>query len=35
MVSEIDGKPIGEGAYPVTDRIRKLYKQAIAEDIAR
>jgi branched-chain amino acid aminotransferase len=34
-VSEIDGKPIGDGAYGVTDRIRQLYKQAIAENIAR
>jgi branched-chain amino acid aminotransferase len=34
-VSEIDGKPIGDGTYGVTDRIRQLYKQAIAENIAR
>lgn len=35
MVSEIDGKPIGDGSRPVTERIRQLYKQAIAENIAR
>jgi branched-chain amino acid aminotransferase len=35
MVSEIDGKPIGNGSCPVTERIRQLYKQAIAENIAR
>ena len=34
MVSEIDGKPIGSGTHPVTDRIRQLYKQAIADNIA-
>ncbi|MGJ8597182.1 aminotransferase class IV [Sulfitobacter sp.] len=34
MVSEIDGKPIGDGSHPLTDRIRQLYKQAIAENIA-
>lgn len=34
MVSEIDGKPIGGGTHPVTDRIRQLYKQAIADNIA-
>ena len=33
MVSEIDGKQIGDGSRPVTDRIRQLYKQAIAENI--
>jgi len=33
-VAEIDGKPIGDGARPVTARIQALYKQAIAEDIA-
>lgn len=35
LVSEIDGKPIGDGTRPVTERIRQLYKQAIAENIAR
>ncbi len=35
LVSEIDGKPIGDGSRPVTERIRQLYKQAIAENIAR
>ena len=35
LVSEIDGKPIGDGNRPVTERIRQLYKQAIAENIAR
>ena len=34
MVSEIDGKPIGDGSHPLTDQIRQLYKQAIAENIA-
>lgn len=33
LVAEIDGKPIGDGKQPVTERIRQLYKQAIAEDI--
>lgn len=33
-VSDIDGKPIGAGTHHVTERIRQLYKQAIAEDIA-
>lgn len=33
LVSQIDGKPIGDGTRPVTDRIRALYKQAIADDI--
>ncbi|MEH6644387.1 aminotransferase class IV [Sulfitobacter sp.] len=32
LVSEIDGKNIGNGTQPVTERIRKLYKQAIAEN---
>jgi branched-chain amino acid aminotransferase len=32
LVSEIDGKNIGDGTQPVTERIRKLYKQAIAEN---
>lgn len=35
MVSEIDGKPIGDGSRPVTERIRQLYKRAITENIAR
>jgi len=34
LVSQIDGKPIGDGTRPVTKRIRQLYKQAIAENIA-
>jgi branched-chain amino acid aminotransferase len=33
-VSQIDGKSIGNGTCGVTDRIRQLYKQAIAEDIS-
>lgn len=33
-VSEIDGKPIGNGERPVMQRIRALYKDLIAEDIA-
>ncbi len=33
-VSEIDGKNIGDGNRPITERIRKLYKDAIAENIA-
>lgn len=35
LVSEIDGKPIGDGSRPITERIRQLYKQAIKENIAR
>ena len=35
LVSEIDGKPIGDGSRPITERIRQLYKQAITENIAR
>ena len=34
-VAEIDGKPIGTGARPVTEHIRTVYKRWIAEDIAR
>jgi len=34
LVSEIDGKRIGDGSTPVTERIRALYKQAIAQDVA-
>ncbi len=33
LVSEIDGKPIGTGTQPVTERIRQLYKQAITDNI--
>jgi branched-chain amino acid aminotransferase len=33
-VSKIDGKIIGNGTHHVTDRIRQLYRQAIAENIA-
>ncbi|MEM1078586.1 MAG: aminotransferase class IV [Pseudomonadota bacterium] len=32
-VSEIDGKPIGTGARPMTERIRALYKAAIQENV--
>jgi branched-chain amino acid aminotransferase len=32
LVSQIDGKPIGDGTRPMTERIRHLYKQAIAEN---
>lgn len=35
LVSEIDGKPIGDGTRPLTERIRQLYKQAIVENIRR
>ncbi|PTX54547.1 branched-chain amino acid aminotransferase [Litoreibacter ponti] len=31
-VASIDGKPIGDGARPVMERIRALYKQAVARD---
>lgn len=34
-VAEIDGKPIGTGAHPITERIQALYKAAIAEEVAR
>ena len=34
-VAEIDGKPIGNGERPVTARIRALYKDLIAAEIAR
>ena len=34
-VAEIDGKPIGTGACPVTERIRTLYKDLIAQNIAQ
>lgn len=33
-VSQIDGKQIGDGSMPMTERIRVLYKDAIAQDIA-
>jgi len=33
-VAEIDGKAIGNGARPVTERIQALYKQAIADHVA-
>ena len=33
-VATIDGKAIGDGARPVTRRIRELYKQAVAEEVA-
>lgn len=33
-VSEIDGKPIGTGSREVTQKIRDLYKQLIAEHVA-
>ncbi len=32
-VASIDGKPVGDGARPVTRRIRDLYKQAVAEHV--
>lgn len=34
-VAEIDGKSIGTGDRPVTKRIREIYKELIAADIAR
>lgn len=33
-VSEIDGKPIGDGTRPVTQRIRAMYKTLIKEHVA-
>ena len=33
-VAEIDGKPIGEGAGPLTRRIRELYKGLVAKTVA-
>ena len=33
-VASIDGKPIGSGARPVTQRIQALYKQRVAEHVA-
>ncbi len=34
-VASIDGKPIGDGTRPITERIRAEYKRMVAEDIAR
>ena len=34
-VAEIDGKPIGDGTRPVTQRIREVYKEWIAKDVAQ
>jgi len=34
-VGEIDGKPIGDGARPVTERIRALYKELIAKEVTQ
>lgn len=34
-VAEIDGKPIGSGERPIMQRIRDLYKKAVAEDVAQ
>ena len=34
-VASIDGKPVGDGTRPVTERIRAVYKAWIAEDVAR
>ncbi len=34
IVSEIDGKPIGDGTAPVTTRIRTLYKALISDHVA-
>jgi len=34
LVSQIDGKTIGSGTHHVTERIRQLYKQAIAENVS-
>ncbi|NNK15653.1 MAG: aminotransferase class IV [Sulfitobacter sp.] len=33
-VAEIDGKPIGNGTRPITQRIQALYKEAIREHVA-
>jgi len=33
-VAEIDGKPLGDGTRPVTQRIRDLYKAHVAEHVA-
>ncbi|MDJ0778750.1 MAG: aminotransferase class IV [Gammaproteobacteria bacterium] len=32
-VAEIDGKPIGDGSHPLTERIRALYKQLVLENV--
>ena len=32
-VAEIDGKPIGDGSRPMTERIRALYKQLVLENV--
>ncbi|MFV2035612.1 MAG: aminotransferase class IV, partial [Halocynthiibacter sp.] len=32
-VAEIDGKPIGNGDRPITERIRALYKELIRREI--
>ena len=34
-VAQIDGKPIGNGERPVTQRIRALYKALVAENVAQ
>ena len=34
-VAEIDGKPVGDGSRPVTERIRGVYKEWIAQDVER
>ena len=34
-VAEIDGKPIGTGDRPVMMRIRELYKELVAADVAK
>ena len=34
-VSEIDGKPIGNGDYPMMRKIRALYKDLVAQDVAQ
>ena len=33
-VASIDGKPIGDGTRPVTERLRGLYKQLVADHVA-
>lgn len=34
-VAEIDGKPVGDGSRPVTERIRGVYKKWIAREVER
>lgn len=34
-VAEIDGKPIGDGQSPMMHRIRALYKDLVAQDVAQ